>query len=81
MGVKNYGLPKQTVVLYKGNAYLKSILRKVLSDVLAGLIGLSWRTVQYMIKQGAITSIKFGDAWLINIDELYNYFTKAGKNE
>lgn len=29
-----------------------------------------WRTVQYMIKQGAITSIKFGDAWLINIDEL-----------
>ena len=42
---------------------------------------LKWRTVQYMIKQGAITSIKFGDAWLINIDELYNYFTKAGKNE
>ncbi|MCI7530488.1 MAG: helix-turn-helix domain-containing protein [Christensenellaceae bacterium] len=42
---------------------------------------LKWRTVQYMIKQGAITPIKFGDAWLINIDELYNYFTKAGKNE
>lgn len=38
MGVKNYGLPKQTVVLYKGNAYLKSIFMKLLSDVLAGLI-------------------------------------------
>lgn len=42
---------------------------------------LKWRTIQSMIKQGEITSIKFGDAWLINIDELYNYFTKAGKNE
>lgn len=39
MGVKNYGLPKQTVVLYKGNAYLKSILSMVLSDVLAGFTG------------------------------------------
>ena len=61
-------------------------LRRI-NDVLAEMkkrdpkTALEWRTVQYMIKQGAITSIKFGDAWLINIDELYNYFTKAGKNE
>lgn len=33
-----------------------------------------------MIKQGAITSIKFGDAWLINIDELYgNDLDSGGK--
>lgn len=61
-------------------------LRRI-NDVLAEMkkrdpkTALKWRTFQYMIKQGAITSIKFGDAWLINIDELYNYFTKAGKNE
>ena len=61
-------------------------LRRI-NDVLAEMkkrdpkTALKWRTVQYMIKQVAITSIKFGDAWLINIDELYNYFTKAGKNE
>lgn len=61
-------------------------LRRI-NDVLAEMkkrdpkTALKWRTVQYMIKQGAIASIKFGDAWLINIDELYNYFTKAGKNE
>ena len=61
-------------------------LRRI-NDVLAEMkkrdpkTALKWRIVQYMIKQGAITSIKFGDAWLINIDELYNYFTKAGKNE
>ena len=61
-------------------------LRRI-NDVLAEMkkrdpkTALKWRTVQYMIKQGASTSIKFGDAWLINIDELYNYFTKAGKNE
>lgn len=61
-------------------------LRRI-NDVLAEMkkrdpkTALKWRTVQYMIKQGAIMSIKFGDAWLINIDELYNYFTKAGKNE
>lgn len=61
-------------------------LRRI-NDVLAEMkkrdpkTALKWLTVQYMIKQGAITSIKFGDAWLINIDELYNYFTKAGKNE
>lgn len=42
---------------------------------------LKWRTIQSMIKQGEITSIKFGDAWLINIDELYNYFTKEYKDE
>ena len=39
LGVKNYGLPKQTVAFYKGYAYLKSIFMKLLSDVLAGLIG------------------------------------------
>lgn len=61
-------------------------LRRI-NDVLAEMkkrdpkTALKWRTVQCMIKQGAITSIKFGDAWLINIDELYNYFTKAGKHE
>lgn len=43
------------------------------------------RVINYIVDEWSnyddITSIKFGDAWLINIDELYNYFTKAGKNE
>ena len=61
-------------------------LRRI-NDVLAEIkkrdpkTALKWRTVPYLPVGGAITSIKFGDAWLINIDELYNYFTKAGKNE
>lgn len=61
-------------------------LRRI-NDVLAEMkkrdpkTALKWRTIQSMIKQGEITSIKFGDAWLINIDELYNYFTKEYKDE
>ena len=58
LGVKNYGLPKQTVVLYKGNAYLKSIFMKLLSDVLAGLIGHSYFEPIFKIKECSPETIK-----------------------
>lgn len=37
---------------------------------------LNWRIIQQLIKTGAITSIKIGNAWLINVDELYSLFYK-----
>ena len=35
---------------------------------------LNWRIIQQLVKTGVITSVKIGDAWLINIDELYSLF-------
>ncbi len=29
-----------------------------------------------LIRKGEISQIKYGNAWLINLDELYNFFTK-----
>ena len=37
---------------------------------------LNWRMIQQLIKTGAITSVKIGNSWLINIDELYSLFYK-----
>jgi len=35
---------------------------------------LNWRMIQQLVKAGVITSVKIGNAWLINIDELYSLF-------
>ena len=35
---------------------------------------LNWRIIQQLVKTGVITSVKIGNAWLINIDELYSLF-------
>ncbi len=35
---------------------------------------LNWRIIQQLLKTGVITSVKIGNAWLINIDELYSLF-------
>ena len=39
----------------------------------------SWEMIQTLIKKGKITTKKFGNAWLINIDEFYQFFTKGDK--
>ena len=35
---------------------------------------LNWRIIQKLIKSGILPAIKYGDAWLINADELYSLF-------
>ena len=32
---------------------------------------LHWKVIQHLAKSGAITTLKYGNAWLINLDELY----------
>lgn len=35
---------------------------------------LNWRIIKGFINDGLLTGIKIGNAWLINIDELYSLF-------
>lgn len=35
---------------------------------------LNWEIIKYFIKNKQITPLKLGNAWLINIDELYSLF-------
>jgi hypothetical protein len=42
---------------------------------------LNWRMIKQLISQGEITKMKIGNAWLVNIDELYSIFYKEKKNE
>lgn len=41
---------------------------------------LNWMLIQRLIKKKIITQIKLGDAWLLNIDELFRLFTKENKS-
>ena len=41
---------------------------------------LNWRMIKSLIKLGAISQMKIGNAWLVNIDELYSIFWEI-KNE
>ena len=36
---------------------------------------LNWRIIKGFINDGLLTGIKIGNAWLINIDELYEEFS------
>lgn len=42
---------------------------------------LNWRMIKQLISQDEITKMKIGNAWLVNIDELYSIFYKEKKNE
>lgn len=42
---------------------------------------LTWKALQRLIVTGEITRLKYGNAWLINLDELYLYFTKGGEKK
>ena len=33
-----------------------------------------WRTIKRLIQEGKITALKYGNSWLINLDELYAFF-------
>ena len=41
----------------------------------------SWEMIKTLIKTGKITTKKFGNSWLINLDEFYSFFTKGDRNE
>lgn len=40
---------------------------------------LNWRMIKTLIKEGVITQKKIGNAWLVNIDELYAKFWRNEK--
>ncbi len=60
-------------------------LRKI-NDVIAEIKAqdpqtvINWKLVKRLIKEGKLTAMKFGNAWLINLDEYYGFF-KKGDNE
>ncbi len=37
--------------------------------------------IEKLAKEGKITRIKYGNAWLVNIDEIADFFNKRRKNE
>jgi len=61
-------------------------LRRI-SDVIAEIkqqdadTMINWKIIQRLISTGEITTMKIGNSWLINLDELYLYFTKGGKKK
>lgn len=40
---------------------------------------ISWKLLQYLIKEEKLTAMWFGNSWLVNLDELYGFFKKGGK--
>lgn len=60
-------------------------LRKI-NDIIAEIKAqdpqtvINWKLVKRLIKEGKLTAMKFGNAWLINLDEFYGFF-KKGDNE
>lgn len=40
---------------------------------------LNWDIIQRLIKKETLNKLKLGDAWLLNIDELFKLFTKEKK--
>ena len=61
-------------------------LRRI-NDVLAEIKAqdpeteLTWKLVKRLIKDGKLTAVKFGNAWLINLDEFYGFFRTGGEME
>lgn len=40
---------------------------------------LTWKLVKRLIKDKRLKAMKFGNSWLINLDEFYGFFRKGGK--
>ena len=40
---------------------------------------LTWKLVKRLIKDKRLTAMKFGNSWLINLDEFYGFFRTGGK--
>lgn len=41
----------------------------------------SWYFLRELCKKGKITSLKYGNSWLINVDELYAFFQGGGERK
>ena len=39
----------------------------------------SWYFLRELCKKGKITTLKYGNSWLINVDELYAFFQGGGE--
>lgn len=68
------------------NMYIPRLRKKenVIKDVLAEdkNSAFTYNLLFKLTQMGKITQIKYGNAWLINLDELYDFFTtKEEKNE
>ncbi len=42
---------------------------------------ISWYLIQQLIITGKITAKKFGNSWLINLDELYSFFQAKERDQ
>ena len=42
---------------------------------------ITYRVIKELIAAKEITSMKYGNAWLINLDELYAYFSEGVKRK
>ena len=42
---------------------------------------LNWKLLQQLAKSGIISCLKYGNSWLINLDELYGVFTNKGEKK
>ena len=40
---------------------------------------LTWKLVKRLIKDKRLTAMKFGNSWLINLDEFYGFFRAGDK--
>ena len=59
--------------------------RRRINDVLTEIkkqdpeTDLTWKLVKRLIKDKRLTAMKFGNSWLINLDEFYGFFRTGGK--
>ena len=66
--------------------YVYSKLRRI-SDVIKEMKAqdpdspVSWYFLRELCKKGKITTLKFGNSWLINVDELYAFFKGGGERK
>ena len=42
---------------------------------------ISWYFLRELCRKGKITTLKFGNSWLINVDELYAFFKGGGERK
>ena len=57
---------------------INDVIKQIRSDDEQAEI--SWYLIQRLIKTGKLTAMKFGNSWLINLDELYDFF-RAKENK
>ena len=48
-------------------------------SVLHLMFSVTWYFLRELCKKGKITTLKYGNSWLINVDELYAFFQGRGE--